>query len=141
MTSSNTTKSRNLDLTNKVSAAPLTLAVSVASASESSSSMQVRLNGQGVSNLSMPSLGTGTYRDVARTATSSVVTTASEGISSLELSYSTSDPQGKGYLEEILLHTRKRLIPSNGRLRFRDVSQVQLGGTANYEISINSSNP
>lgn len=141
MTSSNTTKSRNLDLTNKVSAAPLTLAVSVASASESSSSMQVSLNGQSVSNLSMPSLGTGTYRDVARTATSAVVTTASEGISSLELSYSTSDPQGKGYLEEILLHTRKRLIPSNGRLRFRDVSQVQLGGTAIYEISINSSNP
>ena len=141
MTTTNTSKSWNLDLSNKVNAAPLTVALRVASASESSATAQLRLNGQSLSNLSLPSLGNGTYRDVAQTASASLTTTASSGSSTFQLTYSTSDPQGKGYLEDMICHTRKNLTPSNGRLRFRDVSQVQPGGSAKYDISVSSGTP
>ena len=140
MTSTNSSTSWNLDLSNKINAAPLTVALRVASASESNSTIQLRLNGQSLSNLSLPSLGNGTYRDVARTASTSLTTTASAGSSTFQLTYSSSDPQGKGYLEDMICHTRKNLIPSNGRLRFRDVSQVQSGGSATYSVAV-SSNP
>ena len=141
MTTTNSSKSWNLDLSNKVNAAPLTVALRVASASESNAAIQLRLNGQSLSNPSLPSLGNGTYRDVARTASASLTTTASSGPATFQLTYSTSDPQGKGYLEDIICHTRKNLIPSNGRLRFRDVSQVQSGGSATYDISASSGTP
>ena len=141
MTTTNSSMSWNLDLSNKVNAAPLTVALRVASASESNATTQLRLNGQSISNLSLPSLGNSTYRDVARTASTSITTTASSGPSTFQLTYSTSDPQGMGYLEDMICHTRKDLIPSNGRLRFRDVSQVQSGGSATYDISVSSGTP
>ena len=141
MTTTNSSTSWNLDLSNKVNAAPLTVALRVASASESNATTQLRLNGQSISNLSLPSLGNGTYRDVARTASTSITTTASSGPSTFQLTYSTSDPQGKGYLEDMICHTRKNLAPSNGRLRFRDVSQVQSGGSATYAVSVSSNTP
>ena len=119
----------------------MTVAIRVASASESNATTQLRLNGQSISNLSLPSLGNGTYRDVARAASTSITTTASSGPSTFQLTYSTSDPQGKGYLEDMICHTRKNLAPSNGRLRFRDVSQVQSGGSATYAVSVSSNTP
>ncbi|MEC8627536.1 MAG: type IX secretion system sortase PorU [Bacteroidota bacterium] len=141
VTTTNSSMSWNLDLSNKVNAAPLTVALRVASASESNANTQLRLNGQSISNLSLPPLGNGTYRDVVRTASTSITTTASSVPSTFQLTYSTSDPQGKGYLEDMICHTRKDLIPSNGRLRFRDVSQVQSGGSATYDISVSSGTP
>jgi len=141
MTTNNSSKSWNLDLSDKVNAAPLTLALRVASASESNATSQLLLNGQSVSTLSLPSLGNGAYRDVAQMASTSITTTASSGLSTFQLTYSTSDPQGKGYLEDMICHTRKNLTSSNGRLRFRDVSQVQPGGSASYTFYASSITP
>ena len=141
MTTSNASKSWSLDLSNKVGPAPLTIALRVASAAESNATMQLRLNNQAISDLTMPALGNGTYRDVARTTTTSLTTTASAGQSTVQLTYATPDPQGKGYLEDLICHTRKNLVPTDGRLRFRDVSQVQQGGRVKYNISIPSNAP
>lgn len=100
------------------------------------SSFNISHNQQNVLSLSFPSVSMESYiSDYASVNAGSGAFDAGSSNITLTVNYSKPSPSARGWLDYILLNTRRNLVMTGSQMHFRDIQSVGTGNLAEFKIS------
>ncbi len=128
-----TNKTFEFNFPDIITSEPVNLKVIVASTSEIATSMQVNVNGNAVSTLTIPAVSDAT---LASEAVYEGMINVSSGNINVALSYDNGgNPSAKGYIDYISLETKRNLNYPGGQLTFYNKDVATASGIAQYNVS------
>lgn len=129
--------SRNFsfDIPNIVAGSSIQTTISVSAASFASSSFSISANNQPIGNVGLQSICTQSDCNSFYESTLNTNIAAQNSIN-IELNYNNNGlPNGRGYLDYIILRTTENLLGTNNQYTFRNNNVGSQAGIGNYQIS------
>ena len=123
----------DFEFPNLITSSPINLKVYTAAVSESTSSMQVKLNGAEVGNLSFSAIN---EQNLASERFYNNLTTSTSKSISVELSYNNNgNPSASGYLDYISIEAECSLESAGTQFQFKNNTTATQSGVGAFEIS------
>ncbi len=128
-------RSFSFQIPNIIQGSNITTTIAVSAASFGSSSFSVTANNQNIGNINLQAIGTQSDSNSFSESTLNTNITAQNNVV-IELNYNNNGlPNGRGYLDYIILKTTENLAGTGKQFTFRNNENGNLSGIANYQIS------